>query len=604
LLNVKLGGYRYIIVFTESSDSTDVQFNEFNALIGLLDPGLIVGTLPSVSALPGRSLLKANEAITGKFKQSCILYTYADWSLLYSVLKRSTYIHSWGLLLLASPMEAINVDDVKSSISQHLVSERIQSFELSFYTEELFANRPDVLKGILIDEKRFFLQNLPFRLARETLMNWQGPQRIVPTFDKSNVDARIWIFKDVAPGLTMGSEWTYWEKNDEIYLIVYQPLCQLKNPIYFLDEAHEAKPYWRGIDTTPQRLMGAMLNLVGVKDGEVVLDPFVYTGTLPLEAVRLNLEQIHYSDILETLGAKDNIEVLTDSVSLIENTIQKVKNIMRLGTGDSYETILQVAQDSLVWDLQQPYPIEMHSIDKLMAIHPILQELAPRLFFYMVRRFFVEGFIGLTKSVNGQVGPHFGCQERFSTPAEFRIALEKHVTQALSHLEDFTNVRRDWVPEMKRRGLIEIGYNPIARDKCHPLGQDTMSVDLMKDGIPLHNDSVDAIVTDPPYGYGSLSEENQLHNLYQRFFEEAFRVLRPGGRVAMCVLDKIRTGKYTSGELKTQRVVELANDVAKRKSISFRSPTLNPFQREERLLSFWKAKHKLNRGILTFQIHK
>jgi hypothetical protein len=596
---------KYIFVFAESTDSTDVQFNELKALLRLADPDLRISTV-SVPRLEIARPASPKEAYIGKFRQACILNTYADRSLLYSVAKRGAYIHACGLLLAAKPMEAQSVKETSDAISRHLQAEGIKVCELSFYTEDAYGKDPGVRRGHLIDESRFFLQDLGFALAREALLENLAGQGVVPRGPDDGCQGRIWIFKDVLPAPPpLGSDWTYTEKDDEIYFLMYQPLYMVNNPLYALDQLNEAKPYWKGIDTTPQRLMGAMLNLAEVKKGEVVLEPFAYTGTLPLEAVRLDLSQVYYSDVFESIGANDNINALTDTVDKLEETIAEMRKIMSFEVLDQHQEILKVAQQSLFWDPHEAYPLEMRSVEGLMAECPSLRNFASRLFFYLVRRYFVDQRIGQTTSPDGKIAPHYGRREGYATPAEMGQALERRVTQWISLLEAYAESRRELGAERTRRGLTEIGYDPVSREKCVRLkGEVSQGVDLMADGIPLPNNSVHAIVTDPPYGYGSRAGPQQLHDLYERFFAEAFRVLGNGGRIAMCVLDKVRTGKHTEGELRTQAVVGLANDVARRQGVSFLAPALNPFTREERLLSFWKAKHKLNRGILSFQISK
>jgi len=58
--------------------------------------------------------------------------------------------------------------------------------------------------------------------------------------------------------------------------------------------------------------------------------------------------------------------------------------------------------------------------------------------------------------------------------------------------------------------------------------------------IPERIDKVDAIATDPPYGRSSSTKKEPLESLYRRSFEAFAKMLRPGGRVAICLPD----GKY------------------------------------------------------------
>jgi len=59
--------------------------------------------------------------------------------------------------------------------------------------------------------------------------------------------------------------------------------------------------------------------------------------------------------------------------------------------------------------------------------------------------------------------------------------------------------------------------------------------------MPQKAGKVDAIATDPPYGRSSSTKKEPLESLYRRSFEVFDKVLRPGGRVAICLPER----KYT-----------------------------------------------------------
>jgi SAM-dependent methyltransferase len=593
----------FVIVFSESLNSTDVQYKELESLLRLSKYKLMDVRDQQINRIINNKndLPTSDVVYRGSFKQSCILRTTAEIDLLHEIMERSSYIQSCGLLVYASSMDRSSINGVQEKLNDFIINQKISTFELSFYTNDRFGNVAGKQKGLLIDQKRFFLGDLPFDQVQKHLGDWKGPGKI--SFNKfDDIEARIWGFTDVFEGSSNDTNWSYPEKNDEIYLIIYQPLFRSKNPLYLLDSEKEAKPYWKGIDTTPQQLMGAMLNLAQVGPGQVILEPFAHTGSLILEATKLNLEGIIYNDIFETIGATDNLNFLTSSPELIISTSNEIEELIELKTkskhAPSCNDIQEIARQSITWLPDKPYP-NFTNIESLMVTHNCLTQTNYRLLFYMIRRFLIERRIGWLQNGSSEPDIVFG---EYNTEGEYIKAIEESIKANLNLLKTFAENRKKIGKERKHRGIIDIGYEPISQNKCQTLVKDA-NIDITK-GVPLADNSIDAIITDPPYGYGSAQEQDDILFLYKCFFKEMFRVLKPGGRITMCVLDKVRTGKEIKPEVMTAGVVGLANDIAKRNNVSFLVDSIRPFSRDSRFLSYWKAQYKLNRGILTFQISK
>ena len=601
---MSIDSYCYTFIFTESSDSTNVQFNELECLIRMIYPQIVnIKTVPLLTLFKGQKL-KPNTILQTKFKQSSIIKTTFNEELLGNIAKRASYLHSCGPLINAFQMDTASVETVREDISNFIRQRNISKFELSFYTRDQFGQRADALEGLLIDEKRFFLRELPFEHARNRLESWDGPGKIV--LDSAlEKDARIWIYKDVNEGFGETSIWNYPEKEDEIFLIIYNPKFRVKNALFDLDNAAEAKPYWKGIDTTPERLMSAMLNLAQIQTGQVILEPFAHTGTLIHEAVKYDLEKIIYNDKFETIGAKDNLELLTSHPEEIIKLVHEIRSRMMLKNGSSqlpsYANIRELVQSSLKWEADEAYP-KITGIDVLQKKNSWLDQRECRLLFYIIRRFYIENRIGCIRNNTSKKSKTYG-KFRDMLEGNELIALNEFTSNALNQIQIYAEKISRIGTERVSKGIVDIGYSPIAQDKCQFLVPDS-NIDISKYGIPLEENSIDAIITDPPYGYGSLEDQKKIMVLYKKFFEEAYKVLKPCGRIVMCVLDKVRTGKEILPEVMTEGVVELANNVAKSRNISFLTNNLRPYGRDELLLSYWKAKHKLNRGILAFQIFK
>lgn len=155
----------YVFVFTEPIDNTDVQFKELESLLILSSFQLMdvydislnrfISNPPDVS--PNNNIV-----YRVKFKQSCILRTLAPIDLLHEIIKRSAYVDSCGPYVYSSKMDKSSITSIRSAMTKFITSNEISSFELSFFTHEKFSDKAGKKSRLLIDEKRFFLGDLPF----------------------------------------------------------------------------------------------------------------------------------------------------------------------------------------------------------------------------------------------------------------------------------------------------------------------------------------------------------------------------------------------------------------------------------------------------------
>jgi hypothetical protein len=588
--------------FSEPISGTNVQFNELKSIIKLLEPKYVTFRQISPKRLPNEVPRSKSDIIQVNFKQTCVLKLYATHRLLYRIMKRASYVTSCGPLISTPQLDRATVDTVRDELRDYISNNGINSFELSFFTLDKYIDKAGALSGLLIDQKRSFLCELPFTHAMREILDWNGPGDIIHD-GVSDVDARIWVHKDIYEEEISKLPWIYPEKGDELYLVIYQPMYRMRNALHALDETRELKPYWKGIDTTPHKLMGAMLNFAQVDSGQTILEPFAHTGTLLLEAARFDLGKVLYNDKFETIGAKDNLSFLVSPPEKILRIVDELKDITDVNKGENstptYRDIRNIALQSIKWENNEAYP-QVMDVERLFTNHEWLGDATTRLFYYIVRRFFIENRCGSLDPNGTSRRMGYG---RFTTEEEILTALGEFMRNSIARFEEYANLRLRIGEERMRRGIMDIGYSPTDRNIFQYL-VDGNDVNIMKDGLPIKQNTIDAIITDPPYGYGSIEEQNEIQFLYRKFFEEAYRVLKPEGRIVICVLDKVRTGKDVVANVMTAGVIDLANTVAKERGVMFLTESIKAFSGDDLLLSYWKAKHKLNRGILSFQVYK
>ena len=489
---------KYVFIFSESIKSTNVQFNELQSIFNYCNSNNLSLRYVSVEEFSRVEKIASKNLIYGsKFNQSCAIATLEGVDFLNKIMHRASYIQSCGKLIKMANIEQIKADEIYEVIDKYLQENNISTFELSFYTQDITANVKNPLKEIMIDERRTYFSDLPFKRAKTEILDHDWSGRIIRD-ENPDVQARIWVFKDVNEN-DRYINWDYPEKRDDIHLIIYQPLFRLKNALYVLDEAQESKPYWKGIDTTPQRLMGAMINLAQFRNKGVFVDPFSHTGTSLLEALRFEPSKIYFSDKFESIGALDNIKFLTKTTTEINEIISQMEEIKkrkkRTNTLPLLQDIGEAAQESLTWVNDQPFPIKTISVNQLMNKYDWLKEFSVRLIFYLVRRHYIENRMGVMNAPEGIPTPTFGECETL-TSGKILNNLEESIENYLGLWRTYSLTMSDIGEKKSNRGLIDIGYNPQPFNST--IVDKIGDIDLCEKDIPLGDNSIDTVVADPP----------------------------------------------------------------------------------------------------------
>ncbi len=146
-----------------------------------------------------------------------------------------------------------------------------------------------------------------------------------------------------------------------------------------------------------------------------------------------------------------------------------------------------------------------------------------------------------------------------------------------------------------------VGYANLSTKYPKYLKRD-INMSFKKYGI--EENSVDAVVTDPPYGYGEDLNKNQIAQIYKSLFNKAFRWLKSEGHLVFCCLDKVKTGR-TEDLLFTEEIIQMANQIAKSMGIDFIKGHIHPISFDFlNSLNYWKSRYALNRSIVALKILK
>ena len=570
--------YNYLFVFEEGLRVTNVPVFELKSLLGQyagiklikelnfveLDKHegdkFVFDSFVKASRDPADHFpyLKAGGAYIYVLEQSCIVSTDVKLDLA-PIVANSGYIHSAGKLLLAGRWDNIELQDINNTLNRH--GQDNPRIGLDFWTADRVPHPG--LEGLSIDSERYFIDNLPFS-AQSSVLTQQYPL--------AGAGSRVSIFRDIYHDK---SDSRYPESGDSIYMLAFADQVRKFSPLQILDEW---KPYWKGIDTTPQALMAAMLNIAGLRPGGRFIDIFGGMGTCMIEATKVRPGKAFHNDTMEVQGAMDNYTLLTTSPAEIKDLVIKLAGL-KTASRNHFETLAEIARKSLEWNgvgVNRSYP-EVKHVEELMQKCPELTDFSNRLYFYMLRRGYYR-----EAHLNGKGGLIGIVDQNIKSLQAYSANMEKAMS-GIGTTED---------------GVILAPSFPQRGDWWETLNINMSQRLESSAGLPFH--SIDAVVTDAPYGYGTDAEKDQTISLYQNFIATSFDLLKPSGSLIFCVLDKVRTGKPVSSTLTTVGVTEMVRQIAAEKGILFSS---NQLEGPEAPM-YWKSGKKLNRGIVRVRIDK
>lgn len=405
------------------------------------------------------------------------------------------------------------------------------------------------------------------------------------------------------------------------YYICYQQMAKSENPFFFFDEN---KPAWKSHTTLPHSLTAALINATGPHGPVAALcDPFGGTGTTWLEAKRLDPQmRIRCSDIspAAALMVKDNLaffladaeelRVLRDLLVDIEGAVTKGGNLFADGGEEqrSFEfgtslvetsgTSAYLYAISLLHELRIDQPTEDQEFVLSLDFVARLEKMATtsRLLFY----------IALRAELRYQ-----GGYKRKS------VTFEKAFLNSLHELIEQTNqlvqVREIMSNAQAEKTGSWLTYRGNYSDLVVPVFFSLRFQDVLKDvekevfvqdARKLEPNSLDVIICDPPYGFNTTEDQENLAELYVGFLESAIRALRNRGQLIICLPAESYTGRdlpyCTRSGLITNQVLVKARLLGKEAIFPAQSVPSRIFLPPY----YWEAERALRRVILHFHLYE
>ncbi|MCF8307420.1 MAG: hypothetical protein K9I68_00270 [Bacteroidales bacterium] len=613
----------YLFVFFKSTEKTDIQKGELLALIEMQHNNVIIES-SEIENLEGENDLKfTNNSIIDKnrdkilvifLSQSAIVYTSVRLDIK-EIIRRSGYIHSCGKFIFLSKWDNLKIKEITNDITAFFKKEQ-QEYKVLFYKE---SDNPikNKLEGLLIDDKRYHIENYHFNTAQQKIeMSLENNIKKHGKGFKSG-NEKIFIIKEKGIDNSSPSVLSnlYNDRNIIDFAIGYLSEYKKDNPIHELDEVKEMKPFWSGIFTTPHRLMNAMINLAKLDETSTVLDPFCRTGTISIEASQIGCKSIS-SDIFGSQGAKDNYDFLCSGYKFFKNTVEKIDN--QIDNNELNEELQNKIGDGIKDNNRQGLPVA----DNDVAFK--IENFSKRLHFYILRRYEMENRRGSSfikqqnrksrdKNDNGKNLPNEvdfiksyikNSKNTFDYTLcgkQLKLFEEQYrkTNEPVLNLDvDTSGCFTDGNYLTKRVGYI----NKSAENNIYPVFKINDICDK-KDFYNIAESTIDAVVTDPPYGYGEGIDKEKVEEIYKSLVEKSFYWLKPFGYLIICALDKVKTGRKEN-LLFTENILEIINDIAKKENVEFLINDVLSTNKHLKNIYYWKSKYALNRSIIALQIIK
>lgn len=542
-------------------------------------------------------------------EQSAILVANFELDLA-NLVGRSGYLQSAGHLVFLCEWGALDGKEVVDLLVHSAVRHKAR-FPLEFYRKSTHEQLMGNLEHLDIDDSRYHFGREPFQPAADRVLQ-EYDQRCTQEGLDLTGPGHLFLYRDSAAMADRRKlDGIYPDRSDTDFAVCYLSKFKKDNIVHALDAMDEGKPYWAGIFTTPHRLINAMLNLAHVREGDRVVDPFCHTGTTAIEAAFCGASVVA-ADKHEPQGAADNFALLCQGASQLHSLTVELAAI----AGDDS---VQDGFNDLAFETIHMNPQGLPEVRDGMGVERLgelarqrgidFSDLPQRLFFYLVRRYQMQRQRGVREKhpdARTFVMALCGSDAALSFIPENAPVTYFEVARLLAIYEEAKG--SSGIPVVAPTPATFRDHRFMSQRVGHvaspPSTPRFIARDILKDDdYEIAPGSVDAVVTDPPYGYGEAIGSLEVAKIYRRLFAKSVKWLRHGGQLVFCTLDKVRTGR-TEDLLFTEDILGILNEVLREGRVAIAQRHVFPVSHWPPFLYYWKSKHALNRAVVAIEILK
>lgn len=585
--------------------------------------------------------LLRHTAIVDCYHGSCSVYLPPSLSLnIVSLCGLSGYVHSCGRLVYSEAANVTRPDQFIQAVDSHLSSHPSErSVFFSVYAHEDFtkfdreyeSELRDGLDDVKIYVEKFYMGQLRLVQVLAQMRERFGERLFIPDPGNYNVKHKqLREGDDIEPSRTL---WLISDRpiieraqhsveriliaDDERYFICYDQLLTNENPFHIFDEN---KPAWKAHTTIPHTLVGAMINLSRPwwprEHKAIICDPFVGTGTSCMEVMKFEEAEAKGSDLdySAPLLFEDNLHFFSCPQEELELYVKAMQAITKGDKGQE-EFIDPRTQTNPVMDghsVASAFDWATRTVHELRDSHPgdfedLPRELVEvlhkrhrfeRLFFYVARRALIRHLAAFERDPDDWVAAF--CKERAVLARQFT-----DLKNAGKRLEDSAKDRSRPIVRYQGSYSDACGINPdFLRSAANP---DTIrSIVQVQNADDLPPGVYDVIVADPPYGFNTEENPEDLARLYSRILDSMIGALKNEGQLVICLLDRSHTGRQSL--FFTNKEVVIHQVLVKAEAAGFE--VIMPTGRVPEPASlyrppyYWESIRALRRSILHFRLRR
>jgi hypothetical protein len=570
----------------------------------------------------------ANTVAIDMFYCSCAVFVPPGLQLdLPAICGDAGYVHSAGYSVFVRNIKKARQSDFEASLDTYLERRPQADLPVPFvvYAHEDFSGhdreaREQISRGI--ENTKLHLEKMSmgsYRLAQvvhEMRRKYLGRLTIPePGSYKSHsfdTDRTFWLIADrsVTPGNTMSA-------GADRYYICYEQVIKSANPTFFFDEN---KPAWKSHTTLPHSLTSALINITRPHGAHTRLcDPFGGTGTTWLEAKRLTpTTQLLCSDLSPAaqLLAQDNLDFFLMGSDLLRGLMHQLQEILDAVKDDSKASAGE-GQNAFLFDEPSdmgagvgPYLKAVSLLNTLRHDQPEEDQefwLSPEFVEQLSRANLITRF-AFYVVLRAEMRYQGGYKRKSVT---FEKAFCSSMEELIAELQQLLAVRE----AVERKPYTVDGRNLYVKgsysvsavpaflvENREQLARALRSEISVKDARKLSPNSIDVIICDPPYGFNTKEDQDQLALLYSEFLDSAIAAIRNGGHLIICLPAESYTGRElpycTRHNLITNQVLAKSKAMGKYMYMPARSVPSRAFNAPY----YWEAERALRRVILHFRV--